>query len=80
VGDFRGFVHGLVSAARRLLFEELLFTSKPESPAPAIPWATMRDDPTQGKSGWNFLQDSRIQWPVDGAQWLMGRVQAEPGI
>jgi hypothetical protein len=81
MGDFRGFTHGLVGATRRLLHDELLFGSEPQGASvPAIPWASLRDDPTQGKAGWNFLQDSRTQWPVDGTRWLMQRMQAEPAM
>ncbi|RMJ20597.1 hypothetical protein PHISP_08533, partial [Aspergillus sp. HF37] len=69
MGDFRGFMHGLIGSAQRLLHEELLFGTQPHSPAiPTIPWASIYDDPTQGKNGWSFLQDSRTRWPVNGEQ------------
>jgi hypothetical protein len=78
MGDFRGFVHGLVSSMRQLVHQELLMCDA--ASAPAIPWAQLMDDPTQAKPGWCFLNDSRTQWPVDGAQWLMSRIQREPRL
>ena len=57
MGDFRGFVHGLAGVTRDLL-DRLLFTSA-EQPAPTIPWDRLYDDPTQPRTGWSFLRDSR---------------------
>jgi hypothetical protein len=76
LGDFRGFIHGLVGAAKQLLHNELLFHER--LAIPAIPWASLRDDPTQTKAAWSFLHDQRTQWPVVGSQWLMQQLQAEP--
>ena len=76
MGDFRGFVHGLVGATRQLLQNELLFGKY--LAIPAIPWPSMRDDPTQLKAGWSFLHDQRTRWPVDGQQWMMQQLQAQP--
>ncbi|EDN04941.1 conserved hypothetical protein [Histoplasma mississippiense (nom. inval.)] len=74
MGDFRGFTHGLVGATRRILREELLFENELNGQQPpAIPWSTMRDDPTQGGTGWNFLKDSRTRWPAINAylRWVV---------
>ncbi|KAL2823519.1 hypothetical protein BJY01DRAFT_256609 [Aspergillus pseudoustus] len=91
MGAFRGFVHGLVGSARELLREILYIspldniTSTTSTTAiigqfPAIPWSGLYDDPTQGKQGWCFLQDSRTWWPVDGWQWLIQRLRREPAL
>lgn len=81
MGDFKGFVHGLVGTTRELLHHELLFDSEPGGPGvPTIPWREIRDDPTQRGHGWNFLQDPRTQWPVTGTQWLLDRVRTESGL
>jgi hypothetical protein len=84
MGDFRGCVHGLVTSMRQLMHQELLMCNgaSPASPAspPTIPWAQLMDDPTQLKPGWSFLNDSRTQWPVQGAQWLISRIQREPRL
>jgi hypothetical protein len=55
MAQFRGMVHGLVSESRRLLTEELLFSKA--TPAPAVLWESMRDNPTDERPGWNFLKD-----------------------
>lgn len=70
IGDLRGFVHGLVGAAYRILHDELLLLNVNDAttPAPAILWAGLMDDPTQGKPEWFCLPDSRTRWPVDGAE------------
>jgi superfamily II DNA helicase RecQ len=75
MGDFRGFVHGLVGKTRRILVEQLMFC--PPATAPVIPWDHLYDDASQGASGWNFIQDTRTQWPVDGPEWLIERVCRE---
>ncbi|THC88066.1 hypothetical protein EYZ11_012491 [Aspergillus tanneri] len=49
MGDFRGFIHGLVGATRRILCDTLC-VSDCES-IPQIPWHAMYDDPTQSKVG-----------------------------
>ncbi|OXV06209.1 hypothetical protein Egran_06023, partial [Elaphomyces granulatus] len=47
MGDFRGFVHGLVRDACRILQEDLLFRNQQgTAPIPAVPWLSMRDDPS----------------------------------
>jgi hypothetical protein len=48
-------VHGLVTESRRLLTEELLFSKA--TPVPAMPWESIRDNPTDERPGWNFLKD-----------------------
>jgi hypothetical protein len=79
MGDFKGFIHGLVGATKQLLHEELLFATEGGS-VPLIPWREIRDDPTQRGHGWSFLKDTRTQWPVEGSQWLMDRVRSEGGL
>jgi superfamily II DNA helicase RecQ len=80
MGDFRGFIHGLVGATHRILQQQLLLLSDPAA-VPVIPWDRLRDDPTQGKAGWCFLDDSRTRWPVDGATWMTDRLgRADPQL
>ncbi|OGE47608.1 hypothetical protein PENARI_c040G00268, partial [Penicillium arizonense] len=71
MGDFRGFIHGLISSARQILHNELLFSEN--GSVPTIPWQAIYDDPTETAHGWNFLKDTRTPWPVEGEQWLIGR-------
>ena len=47
MGDFRGFVHRLVSSMRQLMHKELLIYEA--AGAPTILWDQVMDDPTQPK-------------------------------
>jgi hypothetical protein len=78
MAQFRGMVHGLATESRRLLTEELLFSKA--TPVPAVPWESMRDNPTDERPGWNFLKDQRTQMPVDGERWLFDQVGQDAGI
>lgn len=78
MGDFRGFIHGLVETTRELLDQLLLCAA--DQPPPAIPWGRLYDNPVEGKAGWSFVCDSRTTWPVDGQRWLIDRVRAEPTL
>ncbi|KAI2479924.1 telomere-linked helicase 1 [Pyrenophora tritici-repentis] len=79
MAQFRGIVHGLASESRRLLIEELMFGSK-AAPVPAVPWESIRDNPTDERPGWNFLKDHRTSMPVDGERWLFERVGKSASI
>ncbi|KAL8740051.1 MAG: hypothetical protein Q9190_007204 [Brigantiaea leucoxantha] len=78
---FRKMVHDLVKETRRILTEDLLMletrndqTEEESNALPQIPWQELRDNPVDERPGWNFLQDQRTQWPVDGKKWLWGRI------
>ncbi|KAJ5264500.1 hypothetical protein N7505_007293 [Penicillium chrysogenum] len=73
--DFRAFIHGLVHALRRILYDELLICEA--EALPPIPWDTLVDDPAQGQAGWSFLKDPRTKLPVTGSEWMMTRVSRE---
>jgi hypothetical protein len=75
MADFRRMVHQLVQTTQKALIEQVLLTTE-ASKLPMIPWDQLFDDPSNGSNGWNFLQDQRTPWPVDGTQWLFQRVQA----
>ncbi|OGE46773.1 hypothetical protein PENARI_c114G07895 [Penicillium arizonense] len=49
MGDFRGFIHGLISSARQILHNELLFSEN--GSVPAILWQAIYDDPTETAHG-----------------------------
>jgi hypothetical protein len=82
MAQFRGMVHGLASESRRLLIEELLFSSssKTSEAVPSVPWESIRDNPTDERPGWNFLKDQRTRMPVDGERWLFERVGQDASI
>jgi superfamily II DNA helicase RecQ len=79
MADFRGMIHGLVQKARQLLIEEILFCYN-EKDIPSILWTQLRDDPNNARPRWNFIQDTRHQWAVDGRHWLFNRIGAEASI
>jgi hypothetical protein len=70
---FRGMVHGLMDETRRILCEELLFS--PDDALPTILWPQLQDDPVNKQRRWNFLQDKRTCFPVDGVWWLFHRIR-----
>lgn len=81
MAQFHSMVHGLMMKSRRLLVEDLLlFNSRHTHKVPEIPWQSLRDNPTDERPGWNFLQDHRTQLPVDGQMWLFNRVRQEPAV
>lgn len=47
---------------------------------PAIPWTALYNDPSQSQAGWNFVQDARTQWLVDGTHWMIDQLRAEPAM
>ncbi|KAL2823523.1 hypothetical protein BJY01DRAFT_256600 [Aspergillus pseudoustus] len=88
MGVFHGFVHGLVGSARELL-REILYISPPTTTKatststmdfPPILWSVLYNNPTQGKKGWCFLQDTRTRWLVKGKQWLIQQLRSEPAM
>ncbi|KAL4947427.1 hypothetical protein BDW69DRAFT_178420 [Aspergillus filifer] len=71
MGQFRGFVHGVVGAARELMTG--LLCQPDRGQWPAIPWDRLFDNPAEGTPGWSFLQDRRTPWPVAGGPgWWTG--------
>ncbi|KAK1920515.1 hypothetical protein P3342_008276 [Pyrenophora teres f. teres] len=57
----------------------LMFSSK-AAPVPAVPWESIRDNPTDERPGWNFLKDHRTSMPVNGERWLFERVGESASI
>jgi superfamily II DNA helicase RecQ len=75
MSQFRGMVHQIVHDTReRLLRRVLDIAPHQEHELPAIPWDELRDDPANAQPGWNFVQDRRNPWPVDGRWWLFDRL------
>jgi hypothetical protein len=77
MGDFRGFAHGLVTAAQDILGQLCM---QPYNQMPPIPWTALYDDPSESQPGWNFLQDAQTRWPVNGPRWMINWVRAEPAM
>jgi len=70
MAEFRTWVHGLLHEAQALCVNELLLQRTARAPIPSVDWDSLRDDPSNSSVGWNFLQDRRSRWPLDGDTWL----------
>jgi RecQ family ATP-dependent DNA helicase len=73
MGEFRGMIHGLVVETRRMLMKDLIFEDDGFKP-PGVPWQLLRDNPIENTPGWNFIQDARNRFEVDGKWWLYNRI------
>ena len=71
--EFRIMIHDMIDETKRMLFHDLMFLGLDDS-APIIPWASLRDNPINTEPKWNFIQDTRNPWPVDGTRWLRERI------
>jgi len=83
MSQFRGMVHSLVEQCQQLMKDELLFCSSSictEDQIPKVPWKLLRDNPTDQRPGWNFLQDQRTRMPVDGQTWLFDHIGQHDSI
>jgi superfamily II DNA helicase RecQ len=86
--QLRSMIHGLVVSTREQLWRELLFLDvdddgriKPGCVAlPPLNLDELFDNPSELRDGWNFLQDPRNQFAVDGTTWLYNRVLSEPRL
>ncbi|KAN0066828.1 hypothetical protein V8E54_015117 [Elaphomyces granulatus] len=80
--QLRAMVRDLIGQTRRILVEELLLLPAGggrDGTPPSIPWASLVDDASNEDVDWNFLQDRRASWAVDGGHWLEDHVQGDPG-
>ncbi|KAF1807826.1 hypothetical protein P152DRAFT_406735, partial [Eremomyces bilateralis CBS 781.70] len=74
MAQFRGLVHGVLFEARRIIGELLFCADDRAGDMPVVPWESLRDDATNARPGWNFLQDQRTRFPVNGETWLFDRI------
>jgi hypothetical protein len=77
LSDFRGFLHGLISSTRTILFDDLLFSQSPNivDKIPEIPWSNIFDNPLDSTPNMSFLNDSRTDLGLDqGTRWLWTRI------
>ncbi len=79
MGKFRGMIHGLMTETRRMLINDLLLANDRFN-MPRIPWQSLRDNPVENTPGWNFMQDTRNQFEVDGQWWLYNRIGENENI
>ena len=79
-------IHRVVANARMILMRDLMMIGLDavgdinEGQVPPIDWAGMRDNMSESKVGWSFLDDIRNPWSVDGPWWLFKRVLHEPRL
>jgi hypothetical protein len=78
MAQFCGMVRGLATESQQLLTEELLFSKA--TPVPAVPWESMRDNPTDERPGWNFLSDGSISSIITLDLFVSARGYAYPRV
>ena len=85
--QLRSMVHGLVSEAGQLLFQQLLLmpvaADSGEADLTQLPQLhldSMRDQPSQSQVGWSFLKDTRSRFDVEGEWWLFQRIYEQPAL
>jgi hypothetical protein len=66
--EFRAFVHGLSYEVERLLLQELLFTHTVSRLIPTINLVQVKDNVIDRRPGWNFLQDGRNSFIINGVE------------
>ncbi|KAK0335650.1 hypothetical protein LTR94_011905 [Friedmanniomyces endolithicus] len=79
--DIRTVVHGLNHTIRQRLVQDLLWMTPCESAEtwkpprmPTFELATLFDNHAEMSEGWNFIQDRRHSWDVEGSEWMWQRV------
>lgn len=76
IGDFQGFIYGLVGRIWQQLVEELILSGK--TILLVILQDDLYDDLMQNALGQSFICDLYTQWLVQGKEWLIQRVQRKP--
>ena len=69
----------MIREARQVWFHDFMFVQT-ETQIPKIPWSSLRDNPRNEEVGWNYIQDERNPWPVEGRIWLQDRIGANPAL
>jgi hypothetical protein len=77
--DIRTVVHGLCETARKRLKTKLLLIDE-GGELPPLNIKSMADNAAELAEGWNFLQDGRNTFAVDGERWMWRRMFEEEKI
>lgn len=87
MNDIRSIVHGLLAIIRTQLVEELLMLPPNPDPSewrpselPRFDISKIADNHRVLDEGWNFFQDVRNEWAVDGEQWMGTRLFDDDSI
>jgi superfamily II DNA helicase RecQ len=83
--QIRTVVHGLLATTRKRLVEDLMFMVPGVSDwraedMPGFDMAGVFDNHSVMDEGFNFVQDARNQWPVDGKRWIGQRLFTETAV
>lgn len=73
--DIRSVVHGLFDTVRGRL-KDLLFVDDTHQ-LPTVDIKSLADNAAEMSEDWNFLQDGRNQWSVNGERWMWDRMFVE---
>lgn len=81
--ELRSVVHGLSESVRQKLLHNLLLIEDNKrlehqnTNLPELDLRKLYDNPAELAESWNFLDDSRTQWTVDGKKWMFKRLSKE---
>ena len=78
VDDIRTVVHGLYETTKGRL-KELLFIEFDDN-LPALDLRRISDNAAELSEGWNFMHDSRNEFPVEGERWMWRRLFNDPVV
>jgi len=83
--QIRQVVHGLLATTRQRLVEELICMVPGNGDwhaedMPRFAMANIVDNPSVMDEGFNFIQDGRNAWPVDGKRWMGERLFTQPHV
>jgi len=87
ISDFQGFIHGLTSSTRAILFRDILFENSistrksPIRKIPEISWQKLYDNPIDSTPFSNFLSDSRTDLGLENPEkFLFDRIATSPDL
>lgn len=81
--ELRSVVHGLNESARQKLLRDLLLIEDNKriehqnTNLPELDLRRLYDNPAELAEDWNFLDDPRTQWTIDGKKWMFKRLSKE---
>ncbi|KAK3617752.1 hypothetical protein LTR22_026629 [Elasticomyces elasticus] len=80
--DIQSVVHGVFESARVRLREDLMFVDERAGPEqlPPLNMDTVFDNPAEVDEDWNFLQDRRTVFSVEGHKWLWKRMYKDRAL
>jgi len=87
ISDFQGFIHGLTSSTRAILFRDILFENSistrksPIRKIPEISWQKLYNNPIDSTPFLNFLSDSRTDLGLENPEkFLFDRIATSPDL